>query len=161
MTYSGFNPAFSSGFNPNKLNITNLKYGSPIGGMTNTSLGSFSLEKLTPEAQGMYAFAMGMKQDPLDIEKITGFMEKQAGIAEGVARRKAGDERIGKGIDALAGGLQMALAGGSPEMLAFNAQAPLRAQEAYVRNAQNRQRQEIPVIDPQSFLSRIPVTYFS
>jgi len=161
MSYSGFTPGLNFGFNPSKVNITNLKYGSPIGGMTNTSPGSFSFEKLTPEAQGLYGFAMGMKQDPVDIEKIMKVMKEQAGIAEGVARRKLGDERISRGIDALAGGLQTALAGGSPEMLAFNAQAPLRAQEAYVRNTQNRQRQELPVIDPQSFMPRIPVKYFS
>jgi len=158
MTYSGFTPGLNFGFNPGKVNITNLKYGSPVGGMTNTSPGSFSLEKLTPEAQGLYGFAMGMKQDPVDIEKIMKVMREQADISEGVARRKLGDERISRGIDALAGGLQTALAGGSPEMLAFNAQAPLRAQEAYVRNAQNRQRQEIPVIAPPSFMSR---NYFS
>lgn len=178
MTYSGFNPAFSSGFAPGKVNITNLKYGSPIGGLSNQSypetdplsfLKGADYTKAKPEEQAFMRqhhlqalqgrdTANLFKQKDFNIEGITAFMKEQAGIAEGVARRKLGDERISRGIDALAGGLQTALAGGSPEMLAFNAQAPLRAQEAYVRNAQNRQRQEIPVIAPPSFMSR---NYFS
>jgi len=178
MTYSGFNPAFPSGFTPGKVNITNLKYGSPIGGLSNQSypepdplsfLKGADYIKAKPEEQAFMRqhhlqalqgrdTANLFKQKDFNIEGITAFMKEQAGIAEGVARRKLGDERISRGIDALAGGLQTALAGGSPEMLAFNAQAPLRAQEAYVRNAQNRQRQEIPVIAPPSFMSR---NYFS
>jgi len=168
MSYSGFNP----------LQITNLKYGSPVGGLSNQSYPepdpfSFFKEaaytKATPEEKNYMRqynlqalqgrdTANLFKQKDFNIEGITAFMKEQAGIAEGVARRKLGDERISRGIDALAGGLQTALAGGSPEMLAFNAQAPLRAQEAYVRNAQNRQRQEIPVIAPPSFMPR---NYFS
>lgn len=165
MTYSGFTPGlnFESAFDPSKINfnpgkidITNLKYGSPIGGITNNSPGSFSLEGLSPEDKKIYLMYSALGAKPTDYPGLTGFMREQAGIAEGVARRKLGDERISKGIDVFAGGLQ--LAGGSPEMLAFNAQAPLRAQEAYVRNAQNRQRQEIPVIAPPSFMPR---NYFS
>lgn len=160
MTSSGFTPGFNLGsaFDLGKVPITNLKYGSPIGGTPDTSPGSFSFEGLSPEDKKFFMMSLALGAKPTDYAGLTGFMKEQAGIAEGVARRKLGDERISKGIDAFAGGLQMALAGGSPEMLAFNAQAPLRAQEAYARNAQNRQRQEIPVIAPPSFMSR---NYFS
>lgn len=158
MSYSGFTPGLNFGFDPGKIKITNFKYGSPIEGMTNTSPGSFSLEGLSPEDKKIYLMYSALGAKPTDYAGLTGFMKEQAEVAEGVARRKLGDERISKGIDAFAGGLQMALAGGSRETLAFNAQAPLRAQEAYVRNAQNRQRQEIPVIAPPSFMPR---NYFS
>ena len=52
MTY----PGFTSGFNydPGKIRITDLKYGSPIGGMTNNSSDSFSLEGLSPEDKRVY-----------------------------------------------------------------------------------------------------------
>jgi hypothetical protein len=60
------------------------------------------------------------------------------------------------GAKAAADGLQTALAGGSKEMLAYNAQAPLREGQAYLRNSQNRQRpeiaqQQIPTYLPQRF----------
>ena len=169
---------YEGNFGLSPVPLTTFKYGGPAGGLSNQSYpetdplsfmkGSDYL-KAKPEEQGFMRqynlqalqgrdMANLFKKKDFDIEGIKDFMKTQAEIAEGIARRKLGDERISKGIDLFAGGLQMALAGGSPEMLAFNAQAPLRAQEAYVRNAQNRQRQEIPVIAPPSFMSR---QYFS
>ena len=145
MTY----PGFTSGFNydPGKIRITSLNYGSPIGDMPNTFSNKFDFSKLSPEAQNIYAMFQASKQDPLDLEKLTAFDKSRAYIARDIAKDKFKDEAgfgmMMTGVNAAAKGLQTALAGGSPEMLAYNAQAPLREGQAYIRNSQNLQRQEI------------------
>lgn len=147
MTYSGFTPGLNFGFNPGTVPITNFKYGSPIGGMPNTSSNTFDFSKLSPEGQNTYAMFQALKQDPLDLEKLTAFDKSRAYTARDIAKDKFKDEAgfgmMMTGVNAAAKGLQTALAGGSPEMLAYNAQAPLREGQAYIRNSQNRQRQEI------------------
>lgn len=149
MTYSGFTPGlnFGSAFDSSKVPITNLKYGSPIGGMPNTSPGSFSLEGLSPEDKKVFLMYSALAPKPADLGMITNVMEKQAEISRGIAKDKFKDEAgfgmMMTGVNAAAKGLQTALAGGSPEMLAYNAQAPLREGQAYIRNSRNLQRQEI------------------
>lgn len=147
MTYSGFTPGLNFGFNSGIVPITTLRYGSPIGDTSNIPSNKFDFSKLTPEAQNIFAMVQATKQDPLDLEKLTAFDKSRAYIARDIAKDKFKDEAsfgmMMTGVNAAAKGLQTALAGGSPEMLAYNAQAPLREGQAYIRNSQNRQRQEI------------------
>lgn len=149
MTYTGFTPGlnFGSAFDPGKVPITSLKYGSPIGGMTNNSFGLPSFEGMDKDTKNFAMLRLALKPDPTDYAGLTGFMKEQAGIARDIAKDKFKDEAgfgmMMTGVNAAAKGLQTALAGGSPEMLAYNAQAPLREGQAYIRNSQNRQRQEI------------------
>lgn len=69
----------------------------------------------------------------------------QADLANKNAQRKFGQEMIGAGIGALGRGIQTSIAGGSPEMLAYMAQGPVRAAEAYQRGITSMPRQEVPV----------------
>ena len=52
---------------------------------------------------------------------------------------------LGAGIGALGRGIQTSIAGGSPEMLAYIAQGPVRAAEAYQRGITSMPRQDVPV----------------
>lgn len=69
----------------------------------------------------------------------------QADLANKNAQRKFGQEMLGAGIGALGKGIQTSIAGGSPEMLAYMAQGPVRAAEAYQRGITSIPRQDVPV----------------
>ena len=69
----------------------------------------------------------------------------QADLANKNAQRKFGQEMLGAGIGALGRGIQTRIAGGSPEMLAYIAQGPVRAAEAYQRGITSIPRQDVPV----------------
>ncbi len=69
----------------------------------------------------------------------------QADLADKNAQRKFGQEMLGAGIGALGRGIQTSIAGGSPEMLAYIAQGPVRAAEAYQRGITSIPRQDVPV----------------
>jgi len=69
----------------------------------------------------------------------------QADLANKNAQRKFGQEMLGAGIGALGRGIQTSIAGGSPEMLAYMAQGPVRAAEAYQRGITSIPRQDVPV----------------
>ncbi len=69
----------------------------------------------------------------------------QADLANKNAQRKFGQEMLGAGIGALGRGIQTSIAGGSPEMLAYIAQGPVRAAEAYQRGITSIPRQDVPV----------------
>ena len=69
----------------------------------------------------------------------------QADLANKNAQRKFGQEMLGAGIGALGRGIQTSIAGGSPEMLAYMAQGPVRAAEAYQRGITSMPRQDVPV----------------
>ena len=69
----------------------------------------------------------------------------QADVANKNAQRKFGQEMLGAGIGALGRGVQTSIAGGSPEMLAYLAQGPVRASEAYQRGITSMPRQDVPV----------------
>jgi hypothetical protein len=69
----------------------------------------------------------------------------QADLANKNAQRKFGQEMLGAGIGALGRGIQTSIAGGSPEMLAYIAQGPVRAAEAYQRGITSMPRQDVPV----------------
>jgi hypothetical protein len=82
----------------------------------------------------------------------------QAELADKNARRKFGQEMIGAGIGSLAGGLRAGIAGGSPEMLAYIAESPVRSAEAYQRGVASIPRQDVPILSAQPIPNR---RYFS
>jgi hypothetical protein len=53
------------------------------------------------------------------------------------------------GIGALAKGVETSIAGGSPEMLAFLAQAPMRNASSYIQGLGVYPRQEVPILSTQ------------
>ena len=71
--------------------------------------------------------------------------KSRAETANKMAERKFGQEMLGAGIGALGRGIQTSIAGGSPEMLAYIAQGPVRAAEAYQRGITSMPRQDVPV----------------
>jgi hypothetical protein len=97
-----------------------------------------------------------------DLERMLPFltqMEKlRSETASKVARQKLGDEALIAGIGALAKGVETSIAGGSPEMLAYMAQAPIRSAEAYRAGLSTYPRQEVPVFSPQPYIGR---SYFA
>lgn len=97
-----------------------------------------------------------------DLERMLPFltqMEKlRSETASKVARQKLGDEALISGIGALAQGVQTSIAGGSPEMLAYMSQAPIRSAEAYRAGLSTYPRQEVPVFSPQPYIGR---SYFA
>jgi ribosome modulation factor len=52
---------------------------------------------------------------------------------------------LGAGIGALGRGVQTSIAGGSPEMLAYLAQGPVRAAKAYQEGITSMSHQDVPV----------------
>jgi len=84
--------------------------------------------------------------------------EARAERATKVARQKLGDEALIAGIGALAKGVETSIAGGSPEMLAYMAQAPIRSTDAYRAGLSTYPRQEVPVFSPQPYIGR---SYFA
>lgn len=75
--------------------------------------------------------------------------EARAERATKLARQKLGDEALIAGIGALAKGVETSIAGGSPEMLAFLAQAPMRNASSYMQGLGVYPRQEIPMLSTQ------------
>ena len=154
-------------FGVSPVPLTTFKYGGPAGGLSNQSypeIDPFSFMKgddylkATPENQGFMRqyqlqalqgrdMANLFKQKDFNIEGIKDFMKTQAEISRDIAKDKFKDEAsfgmMMTGVRAAADGLQTAIAGGSPPMLAYNTQARLREGQAYIRNSQNSQRQEI------------------
>ena len=84
--------------------------------------------------------------------------QSRADRATQLARQKLGDEALISGIGALAKGVETSIAGGSPEMLAYMSQAPIRSAEAYRAGLSTYPRQEVPVFSPQPYLGR---SYFA
>ncbi len=78
----------------------------------------------------------------------------QADLADKNAQRKFVQERIALGLDKLGTGIQTSIAGGSPEMLAYLADAPIRNADAYLSARRGQPRQEIPVFSPQPLPNR-------
>ena len=81
------------------------------------------------------------KMAPL-VKEMTAY---QAELANKNAQRKFGQELMAAGIGALGRGIETGIAGGSPEMLAYIAQGPVRAAEAYQRGITSIPRQDVPV----------------
>jgi hypothetical protein len=71
--------------------------------------------------------------------------KSRADLADRNAQRKFGQEMLAAGFGSLQTGLRASIAGGSPEMLAYMAQGPVRAAEAYQRGITSIPRQDVPV----------------
>lgn len=159
MTYTGFTPGlnFGSAFAPGKVPITSLKYGSPIGGMTNNSFGLPSFEGMDTDTKNFAMLRLALKPDPTDYAGLTGFMKEQAGIARDIAKDKFKDETnfgmVNKGIDALTGGLQAYLGRGIGDP-----RSQVRAGKAYTDNSLSR---PIPTVVQQAAPQYVPYNYFS
>ncbi len=118
-----------------------------------------SLEGLTklkesgidPNSLSGFAFMQqfGAPSTAQELESLLPLYEKldksRAETANKNAQRKFGQEMLGAGIGALGRGIQTSIAGGSPEMLAYIAQGPVRAAEAYQRGITSIPRQDVPV----------------
>ena len=78
----------------------------------------------------------------------------QADLADKNAQRKFGQEMLAAGLGSLQKGIQTSIAGGSPEMLAYLADAPIRNADAYLSARRGQPRQEIPVFAPQPLPNR-------
>ena len=80
--------------------------------------------------------------------------EFDANLADKNAQRKFGQEMLAAGFGSLQKGIQTSMAGGSPEMLAYLADAPIRNADAYLSARRGQPRQEIPVFAPQPLPNR-------
>jgi hypothetical protein len=69
------------------------------------------------------------------------------------ARQKLADEALFSGIGALSKGIQTAIAGGSPEMLTYMAQAPLRAYTRFQDSLNIYPRPTLPAFAPSNYTS--------
>ena len=78
----------------------------------------------------------------------------QADTANKNAQRKFGQEMLAAGFGSLQKGIQTSIAGGSPEMLAYLADAPIRNADAYLSARRGQPRQEIPVFASQPLPNR-------
>ena len=111
--------------------------------------GSFDPSKMGELAQAFYVANQGKLSQAEEFKTLVPLLKEmstfQADIANKNAQRKFGQEMLGAGIGALGRGIQTSIAGGSPEMLAYLAQGPVRAAEAYQRGITSIPRQDVPV----------------
>ena len=111
--------------------------------------GSFDPSKMGELAQALYVANQGKPSQAEEFKTLVPLLKEmstfQADIANKNAQRKFGQEMLGAGIGALGRGVQTSIAGGSPEMLAYLAQGPVRAAEAYQRGITSMPRQDVPV----------------
>lgn len=121
---------------------------------SNRSLDALTQLKQSGIDPNSLAGAMFMNQfgAPNTTEQLEGLIplyekldKSRAETANKMAERKFGQEMLGAGIGALGRGIQTSIAGGSPEMLAYIAQGPVRAAEAYQRGITSIPRQDVPV----------------
>ena len=124
--------------------------------------GSFDPSKMGELAQALYVANQGKPSQAEEFKTLVPLLKEmstfQADIANKNAQRKFGQEMLGAGIGALGRGVQTSIAGGSPEMLAYMAQAPIRSAEAYRAGLSTYPRQEVPVFSPQPYIGR---SYFA
>ena len=118
-------------------------------GTRTSGQGSFDPSKMGELAQAFYVANLGKPSQAEEFKTIVPFLKEmsifQAELANKNAQRKFGQEMLGAGIGALGRGIQTSIAGGSPEMLAYMAQGPVRAAEAYQRGITSMPRQDVPV----------------
>jgi hypothetical protein len=111
--------------------------------------GSFDPSKMGELAQALYVANQGKPSQAEEFKTLVPLLKEmstfQADIANKNAQRKFGQEMLGAGIGALGRGIQTGIAVGSPEMLAYIAQGPVRAAEAYQRGITSIPRQDVPV----------------
>ena len=118
-------------------------------GTRTSGQGSFDPSKMGELAQALYVANLGKPSQAEEFKTIVPLLKEmstfQADLANKNAQRKFGQEMLGAGIGALGRGIQTSIAGGSPEMLAYMAQGPVRAAEAYQRGITSIPRQDVPV----------------
>ena len=118
-------------------------------GTRTSGQGSFDPSKMGELAQALYVANLGKPSQAEEFKTMVPLLQEmstfQADLANKIAQRKVGQEMLGSGIGALGRGLQTSIAGGSPEMLAYMAQGPVRAAEAYQRGITSMPRQDVPV----------------
>ena len=118
-------------------------------GTRTSGQGSFDPSKMGELAQALYVANLGKPSQAEEFKTMVPLLQEmstfQADLANKNAQRKFGQEMLGAGIGALGRGIQTSIAGGSPEMLAYIAQGPVRAAEAYQRGITSMPRQDVPV----------------
>jgi len=117
------------------------------------------LSQLTdPTERLIIASRMGETNPKELVDAYAPFMMKMsefnANLADKNAQRKFGQEMLAAGFGSLQKGIQTSMAGGSPEMLAYLADAPIRNADAYLSARRGQPRQEIPVFAPQPLPNR-------
>ena len=80
--------------------------------------------------------------------------KSRADLADRNAQRKFEQEMLAAGFGSLQKGIQTSIAGGSPEMLAYLADAPIRNADAFLSARRGQPRQDIPVFSPQPLPNR-------
>ena len=160
-TFLGGQPIFSTSKIQNTNTGTNFSSGEK-GFLSQLSPQERANYEIQTEQNKMFANAFQRRNPAEDLERMLPFlaqMEKlRSETASKVARQKLGDEALIAGIGALARGVETSIAGGSPEMLAYMAQAPIRSAEAYRAGLSTYPRQEVPVFSPQPYIGR---SYFA
>ena len=130
-----------------------------LAGLSPKERADFEIQR---QQNAAFANAFQRRDPAEDFQRMLPFltqMEKlRSETASKVARQKLGDEALIAGIGALAKGVETSIAGGSPEMLAYMAQAPIRSAEAYHAGLSTYPRQEVPVFSPQPYIGR---SYFA
>ena len=118
-------------------------------GTRTSGQGSFDPSKMGELAQALYVANLGKPSQAEEFKTLVPLLQEmetfKADLANKNAQRKFGQEMLGSGIGALGRGIQTSIAGGSPEMLAYMAQGPVRAAEAYQRGITSMPRQDVPV----------------
>jgi len=101
---------------------------------------------------------MGQTDPKEQLDAYMPFMMKMrefdANLADKNAQRKFGQEMLAAGLGSLQRGIQTSIAGGSPEMIAYLADAQIRNTDAYLSARRGQPRQEIPVFSPQPLPNR-------
>ena len=151
-------------FDPNKGFVFDTTNRFDLGALevpstkSNRSLDALTQLKQSGIDPNSYSGAMFMQQFGAPniaehLETIIPLYERldksRADLADRNAQRKFGQEMLAAGFGSLQRGIQTSIAGGSPEMLAYLADAPIRNADAYLSARRGQPRQEIPVFAPQ------------
>ena len=123
-----------------------------------TDLANVLSQTTDPTERLLIASQMGQRNPKELVDAYAPFMMKMsefnANLADRNAQRKFGQEMLAAGFGSLQKGIQTSMAGGSPEMLAYLADAPIRNADAYLSARRGQPRQEIPVFAPQPLPNR-------
>jgi hypothetical protein len=123
---------------------------------------SFDPSKMGELAQMFYVANLGKQsqaEQARDLMPIINALDDaRATRANELAKQKFGQEIAYAALGALGRGIQTGMAGGDKEMVAYIAQGPVRAAEAYQRGLTTIPRQDVPVFSPQPYPNR---QYFS
>ena len=126
---------------------------------SNQSTDLAALSTMTdPVERLLFIKQMGQISPKEQLDAYAPFMMKMsefnANLADKNAQRKFGQEMLAAGFGSLQKGIQTSIAGGSPEMLARLANAPIENVDAYLDARRRQPRQEIPVFAPQPLPNR-------